>query len=78
MRVHVRYDTLCYGAESKHPEITEENEDETEIGARPERSARKYLRRLAQETGVSKTSSRTAKVFTKLKTYNCSHPADNA
>jgi transposase len=50
---------------SKRRVLTEEKLDE--IGARLEHSPRKSLRLIAQETGISKTSARTATILLKLK-----------
>jgi transposase len=52
-------------AVSKRRVLTEEKLDE--IGARLERSPRKSFRLIAQETGISKTSARTAAMLLKLK-----------
>jgi hypothetical protein len=56
------------GKKTKHKRrvLTEEKLDE--IGARLEHTPRKSLKRLAQETGVSKSSARTATQLLKLKT----------
>jgi hypothetical protein len=50
---------------SKRRVLTEEKLDE--IGARLEHSPQKSLRLIAQETGISKTSARTATILLKLK-----------
>jgi response regulator of citrate/malate metabolism len=47
--------------------LTEEKLDD--IGARLEYTPRKSLKRLAQETGLSKSSARRAAQFLKLRTY---------
>jgi hypothetical protein len=52
-------------AVSKRRVLTEEKLDE--IGARLEHSPRKSFRLIAQETGISKTSARTAAMLLKLK-----------
>jgi hypothetical protein len=51
----------------KHRVLTEEKLDDT--GARLEHTPRKSLKRLAQETGVSKSSARMATVLLKLRPY---------
>lgn len=53
--------------ESKRRVLTEEKLDE--IGAKLEHSPRKSLRRLAQETGVSITSARTATILLKQSAF---------
>lgn len=50
---------------SKRRVLTEEKLDE--VGARLEHSPQKSLRLIAQETGISKTSARTATILLKLK-----------
>jgi hypothetical protein len=55
---------------SKRRVLTEEKLDE--IGARLEHSPQKSLRLIAQETGISKTSARTATILLKLKSNETS------
>jgi hypothetical protein len=50
----------------KHRVLTEKSDD---IGARLEHTPRKSLKRLAQETGVSKSSTRRASQLLKLRPY---------
>jgi hypothetical protein len=52
--------------------LTEEKLDD--IGSRLEHAPRKSLKRLAQETGVKKSGSRTATQLQKLRPYKNSNP----
>jgi hypothetical protein len=52
--------------------LTEEMLDD--IGARLEHKLRKSMKRLAQETGVAKSSARTAKKLPKFRRYKNSNP----
>jgi transposase len=65
----VRTTGLLIDKKTKHKRrvLTEEKLDE--IGARLEHAPRKSLKHLAQETGVSKSSARTAIQLLKLKPY---------
>jgi hypothetical protein len=56
---------LLIDKKQKH-KLTEKLDD---IGARPERTPRKSLKRLAQETGVSVSSTRSATQLLKLRPY---------